>query len=384
MRAAAYFAAGCLAYVLAWTPLCVIVSNVLDASGQNSSVWLNSTNATPGLKLPAGYVVQRAYAPSGIVGFFIFTLCVFSSFGAWHLVSWAVPVASRPRWLPSIEVGYFGLSAVAKTTLYIFLVLTVLAQSSVGRDGQVPGKNNEDDPGQTYAIGFGLSFGVVIPVIWATTACLMKRYKPVYGRQPFFTRPGSWLRWIDYVVSAPIMFAVLSVSWGCSSVAVVAGGVALQAAGIVFAGASDPLMDPASASDVSVQQALQLHRFLAAVHLGSVAIFLAVAAHRNLLGLRVPLRTEWSTEPFNWYRAKQNASSVDRTAVLVMDTAGASVDFPVVLFAAAFATWSGLCHVFGAGTAGGALHMLRTRHTTTTTSSITSLYTMFGTGDTSL
>ena len=102
MRAAAYFAAGCLAYVLAWTPLCVIVSNVLDASGQNSSVWLNSTNTTPGLKLPAGYVVQRAYAPSGIVGFFIFTLCVFSSFGAWHLVSWAVPVASRPRWLPSI------------------------------------------------------------------------------------------------------------------------------------------------------------------------------------------------------------------------------------------------------------------------------------------
>jgi hypothetical protein len=67
-----------------------------------------------------------------------------------------------------------------------------------------------------------------------------------------------------------------------------------------------------------------------------------------------------------------------------MDTAGASVDFPVVLFAAAFATWSGLCHVYGAGTAGGALNMLRTRHTTTTTSSITSLYTMFGTGDTQM
>jgi hypothetical protein len=135
---------------------------------------------------------------------------------------------------------------------------------------------------------------------------LAHRTKPPYNRQQLDSSAASQLRWIDYVVSAPIMFAVLSVSWGCASAMLVAAGSFLQAVGIVLARASDPLMDKHSVSQVSAQQAVDLDRFLAAVHLGGVVVFLDIAAHRNLLGLSVPLRSDWSTEPFEWYRVKPN------------------------------------------------------------------------------
>jgi hypothetical protein len=361
-----YFVAGCLVYALAWTPLCLIVAKVVGGpdDDHNSSAWANASEV--GIKLPPNYVAQQAFAPAGILGFFVFTFLLFSSFGVWHLDSWAWknPKEDRWKWLPNTELGYFGLSAVAKTSLYIFLVLTVLAQSSVGRNNELPKSRASDD--KTYAIGFGLTLGVVI-IVWATTRCLAKRYEPVYRRQLLLSAPASRLRWTDYVVSAPIMFAVLSVSWGCASAMLVAAGSALQAVGILLARASDPLMDRRSEAQVSPEQAVHLHRFLAAVHLGSAATFVWIAAHRKLLGLSVPLRTDWSTEPFDWYRVKPNVSSADSGAVLIMDTSNATVDFPVVLFAALFATWSGVCHVYGAGCAWGLLEHGKTQHTQTKT-----------------
>jgi hypothetical protein len=344
--------------------LCLIVAKVVGGPGdnQNSSAWVNASEV--GIKLPSNYVAQQAFAPAGILGFFVFTFLVFSSFGVWHLDSWAWtnPKKNRWQWLPNSELGYFGLSAVAKTSLHIFLVLTVLAQSSVGRNNQLPKNTAGDDGGgHTYATGFGLAVGVII-FIGATTKYLTHRYEPQYvGTMP--SAPASRLRWNDYVVSAPIMFAVLSVSWGCASAMLVAVGSALQAVGILLARASDPLMESSSESQVSPRQAFYLHRFLAAVHLGSAAIFLGIAAQRKLLGLSVPLRTDWSTEPFEWYRVKSNASSSNNSAVLIMDTSKATVDFPVVLFAAMFATWSGMCHVYGAGYAWGLLqHGKRQQH----------------------
>jgi hypothetical protein len=349
MARVGYFVGGCVAYVCAWAPLCIVVSRVLAGGGaENRSAWENVTE----LGLPPGYVAQRAHAPPEIVGFFVFTVLLFSSFGAWHLTSWVWTDQSRWRWLPRVEIGYFGLSAVAKTTLHLFLVLTVLAQSTVGRDGQRPSSDGGGDD-DTYAVGFGLTFGLIIPVVWGVTAWLARKTTPATTTGVLSSVPAGTLRWADYVVSAPVMFAVLAVSWGCTSAAVVGVGSALQAVGIMCARASDPLMEVGSTSAVGHYHAARLHTFLAAVHLSSVIVFLMMAARRDVLGLTVPLRSTWSVEPFAWYRVKRVATGLE--GGLMMDTAGATHEFPVVLLAAFFATWSGGCHVYGAAYARGAL-----------------------------
>lgn len=371
-----FFTLGVLAYLAGWIPLFMVVSNIMSNEKVNTSEWVNISSLVK-LKIEpnaAEYVAQPAYAPPGIVGFFVFTFLLFSSFGVWHLLSWAWPRLVQKY----VESGYFGLSAVAKITLYLFLVLTTLAQSSVSTDGSVPSSDQEQNAGRTYAIGFGLTFGVVIPVVWITSAWILRRYKSLVtsGQPRVSTVPGSRLRWIDYGVSAPIMFVVLAVSWGCASAPVVAVGAVSQAIGIWCAAASDPLMEAGTLSQINPYQALRTHQFLAVLHLGSVVLFLLVAVNRNLLGLTVPLQTRWTTEPFPWYRIKANVTAPDDSSVLIVDSYGAAINVPVVLLAASFATWSGLCHVYGAGTAGGAMYTGLNHHhrTATTISGFTSVY----------
>lgn len=307
---------------------------------------------------PSKYLVDRlaakeltpcsAAAPDDVFAFLVFTFLVFSSFALWHLLH-QCNVGTRRS-----ELGYMFLSAVAKTTLHGFLAVTVLARSDIGCAEDVTTAVLDEMP-NTYATGFGIAGGAIVFIaIGFALICRCAKDKSGYEAAPVHLWEWYPVRWVDYVVSAPLMYSVLAVSWGMISSSYLFLGALCHAIAIDLAGITE---SPKARETTGLSYDLYryLHAFCACVHMGSAAVIFILAAATNRLTNTVCVQWDWHFPPRNrkWYYA------VDGVDTFCDEAAGESnrliIDysrehkvrtFNIVAPAVVFAAWSGLCHVY--------------------------------------
>lgn len=354
--------AGWSCYAVAWAFTIVAVSSIRMSRG-GSSVGGGADGAAVLGPLYADSRVYLASAPSGIVGFFVATAVIFTSFGVVHFLGNVVQTLGPAR----AEYAYLGLSAVAKTTLHLFLALTVLSQSDVGQRGS-PSTSTARSQASTYQAGF-IGAGLIIAAVTGLF-CLIHFWVRRRVSSSLCTSDVSLslpcgaglvaLRWVDYVVSAPLMYAVLSASWGLLSVWPVAVGSLCHAVGIVCAAFSETAAQRLSSTTLGRVELLWLHGLCCAVHFSSALALFCWAASKGVLSASLPLSRAWTLKSPSWYyvcwasenpRGNQDwqtwCDGLDREDLAVTMSGATDASFLYVVPAAVlFAAWSAAVHAW--------------------------------------
>jgi len=373
-------------YLSAWGITTAAVSTITTTKGTNE--WIQGGPAL-GSRFNQT-LLKPAAAPDGVVAFYVVTFLIFSSFGVHHAItafrnlgtgqkSNYLCIANAPK---ATEYGYLALSAVAKTVLHLFLGLTVLSQAEVGTPGRNP-RGTMEAQQDVYAKGFGGATGIILGVAAAFAAVAFRyREKTTPGGaagstwvEPAGQQGGrapaerGWagltvnrVRWADYVVSAPIMYAVLSASWGLMSQPLLIIGVALHAAAIGCAAMAEPKRARTSANALRVQELMVVHTLCACIHTASAIAILAWAAHIGAVDAALPLKRSLSTQSLGWFyvcgRDDAPQASVGRWQDwckteaprrgmrFAMEAPTNPANFYIVPWAATFALWSAAGHAY--------------------------------------
>lgn len=328
-----------------------------------------------------------AQPPNEIMVFLGIMFAIFTSFAVWYFWIWATEVTSCARsatrsvhraWLRlwrvaasdtegpepgpiaggSAEIGYIVLSAVAKTVLHGLLAVT-----SLGRTYSEKHRNRlvESELGALYEKGFpvagGIFAGVIVLflVVWRVCRATFTAATEPGPVKPYYLFSVIALRWVDYAVSAPLMWVVLSVSWGLSSYPRVCAGAALHAVAMLCAaGGEDQDEDRRVVQQGRLWKVM--HGLAGVVHIASAITIAVIADYNGVLTTAVPY-TE-TGDPMMWFEQRALGDNCD------LDPSPESLAaYPTPVFvqadteplherslylgwaAVTFALWSGIVHV---------------------------------------
>lgn len=353
-------------YLFAWGLTAAAVSTITTPSGKG---WYDGEPIL-GKKFKST-LVKPAAAPSGVIAFFVVSFMVFTSFGFHHLII----RASNGGYLcyknavKAPEYGYLALSAVAKTTLHLFLGLTVLSQADIGTEDRQPHRTVNSQQ-EVYGKGFGGAAGIVVGT--AVVFFIVKRAFKGEPQSQGSSRaemglkwlPVSRVRWADYIVSAPIMYVVLSASWGLTSQPLLIIGAIAHAIAIACAAASDSNRNSADA--LKITELKVIHALCAIIHAASATALLVWARHVGALNAALPLDRRITTQSLAWFyvcsSATQSRGSPEEqdkswqtyceqngdmhAMTIAMDSPPNKANFYIVPWAAAFALWSAAGHLY--------------------------------------
>lgn len=290
--------------------------------------------------------ICEANPPKEIRSFLIIVFLIFSSFAAWFFWAWLSEPAGRALAGETIEQGYIVLSAVAKTVLHSLLAVSSLGLAFTESEPDLTRERISDMYGSGFAIAGGVFGGVVLLfiIVWVFTT-----YYPSVqpeGRKPVYIL-GIAIRWYDYAVSASLMWAALSVSWGLASYEQMLVGTVLHAVAMLLASQAErPGL--AAESIENYTRWLAMHTAAGVVHIASAITIGVVAQRQGTLDVSIPFTT--SGDPSRWYFKLPSGTTDcgDTSDGHVVKNTADEEDraLPIAAFAITFALWSGLCHIF--------------------------------------
>eukprot|EP00661_Eupelagonemidae_sp_cell13_P006847 gene6843-4292_t len=325
-------------YTVAWIIVAQSVSRLLS-SPKEGDIPEHTTTATP---------------PQDILYFFAITIAVFTSFGLVHLVAWFHPTRhDYERW-------YVALSLISKVTLHLFIFVTLYAQAQM-EDG--------DYDGATRAYRSGYAGASAVVVLTAVAFYLFSRAHkndPPGKLDPLpcsisCCGPPIPLRWLDYLITAPLMYAVLSVTWGQYNLRLLNVGALLMATTIVIGALMEPVEARKSAT-LPLTRA-KLHTACAVVHAVSAVAFAIAIASAKTGGTERLYPDTWKRTRHTWYfnctRGEENrhagmavcGNTRSKFDHLVVDKEGATVTFYTAVAAIMFAVVSAVLHAVSAWSA---------------------------------
>lgn len=323
-------------YAVAWIIVAQSVARLLSSSQEDDTPEYTTT-ATP---------------PQDILYFFAITVAIFTSFGLVHLVAWFHPTRhDYERW-------YVALSLISKVTLHLFIFVTLYAQAQM-EDG--------DYDGATRAYQYGYAGASTVVVLTTVAFYLFARaHKTDVRKTQLDPLPCSIgccgrpipLRWLDYLITAPLMYAVLSVTWGQYNLRLLNVGALLMATTITIGALLEPVEARKSAT-VPLTRA-KLHTACAVVHAVSAVAFAIAIASAKTGGTERLYPDTWKRTRHTWYfnctTGEENrhagmavcGNTRNKFDHLVVDKEGATVTFYTAAAAIMFAVVSAVLHAVSA------------------------------------
>jgi hypothetical protein len=323
-------------YVLAWRWTFLATDKLFEAH----------TPPSPFPGVDPGITVCSPTPPKEIRAFLVIVFVVFSSFALWYFWAWLSELMKTPYSGEAIENGYIVLSAIAKTVLHSLLAVSSLGLAFTEAETELTRKRVSNMYDSGFGIAGGVFGGVVVlfAIVWIVfTYCITDASET--NKMPVYFG-GIAIRWYDYAVSASIMWAALSVSWGLSSYDQMVVGAILHAVAMVLASQGER----PGLSDEPIKNYkrwLAMHTTAGIVHITSAVTIGIVATRQGTIDVRIPFTK--SGDPSRWYfKLPSMYTDCDelgygRIVKNTDDESGRA--FPIAAFAITFAAWSGLCHI---------------------------------------